>query len=499
MSRAAPDAGGRDAGGRDASGGAPRGAVRDAAAPSRGGRRGAALSLRDRLTLLATGAVAIALVVGALALSAVLGAGRVAALDDVVRARAQTVAALVTDDRVPDPLPVAEPGEVAQVLDADGGVLASSATASRTLPVLDAATVAAWHREAGDAVVVRTTTASAYDAQARVAVRAVTLDGAPATVVATVPLDEVRGILDATRLALLLVVPVLTLGVALLVRTLLGRALAPVEDLRAAADRVALAGGPGSLPVPAADDELAALARTLNAMLDRLEASAARQRAFVGDAAHELRSPVAAARAAVEVARAHPAAYPVDELVADLEPEVARMQTLVDDLLVLARVGAAPVARERVDLGAVAHAAADSAGPVAAGRGVRVAVRGDGSALGTDDGVRRVLRNLVANAARHAGAVVEVDVADGRVTVDDDGPGIAPVDRERVFARFVRLDDARERDAGGTGLGLAIAREVARDLGGDVVLGDAPAGGLRAVVTLPAVPARGAAPPREGG
>ncbi|MFS0705205.1 sensor histidine kinase [Cellulomonas sp. 179-A 9B4 NHS] len=453
------------------------------------GRGPSTLSLRDRLTLLATGVVAVALVAGALALSAVIGASRVAALDDVVRARAATVTALVADDRVPDPLPVAEPGEVAQVLDAGGGVVASSATASRTLPVLDAATVAAWRRDAGDGVLVRTTGASAYDAQARVAVRAVTLDGAPATVVASVPLDEVRGVLDATRLALLLVVPVLTLGVALLVRTLLGRALAPVEDLRAAADRVALAGGPGSLPVPAADDELAALARTLNAMLDRLEASAARQRAFVADAAHELRSPVAAARAAVEVARAHPDAYPVDELLADLAPEVARMQALVDDLLVLARVGATSAPRAPVDLAAAAGEAAASAAPAADAHAVALELVGAGSALGTDDGVRRVLRNLVANAARHAATRVQVTVAPARVTVDDDGPGIAPADRERVFERFVRLDDARVRDAGGSGLGLAIAREVARDLGGDVVLGDAPAGGLRAVVTLPAVPA----------
>lgn len=457
---------------------------------ARGGRR-RALSLADRLTLLATGVVAVALVAGALALSGVLGASRVAALDEVVRARAATVAALVADDRVPDPLPVAEAGEVAQVLDADGGVLASSATASRTLPVLDRATLVAWRVEAEGDVLVRTTDASAYDVQARVAVLPVTLAGAPATVVATVPLDEVRGVLDALRLALLLVVPVLTLGVALLVRTLLGRALAPVEDLRAAADRVALAGGPGSLPVPAADDELAALARTLNAMLDRLEASAARQRTFVADAAHELRSPVAAARAAVEVARAHPAAYPVADLVADLAPEVARMQALVDDLLVLARVGAAPVPRGPVDLADAAAEAASSAAPVADARAVRVALAGAGAALGTADGVRRVLRNLVVNAARHAAARVDVTVDDGRVVVDDDGPGIAPQDRERVFERFVRLDDARERDAGGTGLGLAIAREVARELGGDVVLGTAPAGGLRAVVTLPTASADG--------
>ena len=96
-----------------------------------------------------------------------------------------------------------------------------------------------------------------------------------------------------------------------------------------------------------------------------------------------------------------------------------------------------------------------------------------------------MLRNLVDNAARHAVDRVEVSVADGCVRVEDDGAGLAPADRERVFERFVRLDEARERDAGGSGLGLAIAREIAREQGGDVVLGDAELGGLRAELRLP--------------
>lgn len=455
----------------------------------RPGRPWHGLSLRARLTLVATLAVAVVLVAGALALSAALGTARTAALDEVVRERSATVAALVADDRVPDALPVSQPGEVAQLLDADGAVLATSTTASRTLPVVDAATLAGWRERAGREVLVVGTDASAYDEVARAAVRAVTWRGAPVTLVTTVPATDVASVLAALRVALLFVVPVLAAGFAVVLWTVLGRALAPVEHLRAAADRVALAGGPGSLPVPAADDELGALARTLNAMLDRLEVAAARQRAFVADAAHELRSPVAAARAAVEVAAAHPAAYPVADLVADLAPQVARMQALVDDLLVLARVGASGGAPGPVDLAAVVADVVASVSADADARAVRVVVAGAGTATGTPEAVGRVVRNLVANAVRHARTVVEVGVHTGagrvHVVVDDDGHGIAPEDRERVFARFVRLDEARERDSGGAGLGLAIAREVARELRGDVRVEDAPSGGARAVLDLP--------------
>jgi len=462
----------------------PGGGTRRPTRPWRG------LSLRARLTLVATLTVAVVLVAGAVALSAALGSARTAALDDVVRERSQTLAALVADDRVPDALPVAQPGEVAQLLDTAGGVLATSTTASRTLPVVDAPTLAGWRARAADDVLVVGTAASAYDDVARVAVRAVTYRGEPATLVTTVPATDVEGVLRALRVALLLVVPVLTAGFGVVLWTVLGRALAPVEHLRAAADRVALTGGPGSLPVPAADDELGALARTLNAMLDRLEVAAARQRAFVADAAHELRSPVAAARAAVEVAAAHPDAYPVADLVADLAPQVARMQTLVDDLLVLARVGASDAPRGPVRLDAVATDAVASAAPTARERGIDVRVVGQATATGAVDGVGRVLRNLVDDAVRHARERVEVQVEDGpttvRVLVDDDGAGIAVADRERVFERFVRLDEARERDSGGSGLGLAIAREVARELGGDVWFEDAPGGGARAVLELPA-------------
>ncbi|MBX9244729.1 HAMP domain-containing histidine kinase [Actinotalea ferrariae] len=486
------------------------------------------LSVRARLTVLTSGLLCVTLAVGAVALTTVLSRSRVAELDDAVRARVATVLTLVTDDRLPPALPVAEPGEIAQVLDADGRVLASSATASRTLPVLPpdevdrlaGSSAATGATPDASAVTVTATEASAYDDAARAAVVRTTLGGEPTTVVVTVPLGEVRGLLRALAVALVGVVPVLTALLGAVVWVVLGRVLAPVEALRRAAEQVARTGGPGSLPVVRADDEIGALARTLNEMLDRLELAAARQRTFVADAAHELRSPLAALRAATDVARAHPDAYRSAELAEELGAEVLRMQHLVDDLLLLARVGSVPPVRTAFDLRTAvdeALAVARGASPdpdrvavvVTAASGPATSETSSGSAptapgpraasvLGDPAAVVRVVRNLLDNALRHAASEVRVTVGAGEVVVDDDGTGVPVEDRERVFERFVRLGAARERDSGGSGLGLAIAREVAREHGGDVTLTDAPGGGLRAVLRLGSPPTAPVARPATG-
>jgi signal transduction histidine kinase len=222
----------------------------------------------------------------------------------------------------------------------------------------------------------------------------------------------------------------------------------------------------------------------------------ARQRRFVSDAAHELRSPVASIRTHAEVASAHPETTDVRDLAAIVGKEGVRLHDLVDDLLLLARSdeGASGAVRDEVDLDDIVLAEAarlrattdvqvDTAS-VGAGR-----VRGDARHL------ERSVRNLSDNAAAHAGGRVSFSLAelDGHVTlrVDDDGPGIPADARERVFDRFERLDDARDRGSGGSGLGLAIVREVVRAHGGEITLGESPLGGLRAEVRFPKPPRTG--------
>jgi len=271
------------------------------------------------------------------------------------------------------------------------------------------------------------------------------------------------------------------------------------------------AGRAGRLPVPAADDEVRRLALTLNAMIERIRASSRRQRAFVADAAHELRSPLASIRTAVEVARLHPDEADWAQTADGVLDDVGRMSRLVDDLLLLARLdeGRRPAGPASASASASADASADAADDVAdaadaaavadevvdrVGRQLADGVRPVRVGAATApvrvpaDALDRVVVNLVENAVRYARARVEIDVhrdgGDVVLTITDDGPGVAAGDRERVFERFTRLDDARSRSAGGTGLGLAIVRELVHSCGGTVRLEDA-GPGLRAVVTLP--------------
>jgi signal transduction histidine kinase len=249
----------------------------------------------------------------------------------------------------------------------------------------------------------------------------------------------------------------------------------------------------------------------MNGMLERLEAAATRQRQFVSDASHELRSPVAAIRTDVEVALREGDRADWRAVGTAVLAEEARLERLLDDLLMLAAVdeeSAAGAADERVDL----H---DLVADVAA-RPRRVPVRwsgsnrSDGSAgsdgdpdghdlavAGRPDQLARLLTNLVDNAARHASTAVDVglEIADSptgdpvvHLVVDDDGPGVPRADRQRVFERFTRLDDGRARDRGGAGLGLAVVRSITVGHRGRVWVDDGPAGGARFVVELPVAP-----------
>lgn len=261
-------------------------------------------------------------------------------------------------------------------------------------------------------------------------------------------------------------------------------ALRPVDAIRAELEAITSSTDLSRrVPVPPSRDEVARLARATNETLTALQAAVERQRRFVADASHELRSPIAALRTELEVAAAHPALLDLDSAVDD----VARLQTLASDLLLLARFDAGeetPVEPVLLDELARERAALRSgAVPVTVGTPEPVTVLGDRR------GLERVLDNLLDNARRHTTASVAVRVVrDGRwalLEVTDDGPGIPAADRERVFDRFVRLDESRTRDAGGAGLGLAIVRDIVHRHGGRVHAGVAPQGGALLEVRLP--------------
>jgi signal transduction histidine kinase len=240
--------------------------------------------------------------------------------------------------------------------------------------------------------------------------------------------------------------------------------------------------------VPPTRDEIAALAATMNVMLDRLQASHRSQRAFVSDASHELRSPLATLTTAAELA------LDADEatrsrLLGTINAELGRMRGLVDNLMTLARADAQDLVPHRtdVDLDDLVH---DEARRLRATSSRKVELVVEPVQVRADQPrLAQALRNLVDNAERHARTTVRLSLGvegeDAVLRVDNDGPAIEPADRERVFERFVRLDASRSRDAGGSGLGLAIARTALRTHAGDVVIPDAPDGWCRFELRLP--------------
>ncbi len=264
-------------------------------------------------------------------------------------------------------------------------------------------------------------------------------------------------------------------------------ALRPVDRMRAAAAEV----GVGErLPVPVAADELAALAVEINALLARRDDAVDRLRRFSDDAAHELRSPIASLRAQADVAVAHPSPDSSEEdrdAWRTVARDAERLSDLVADLLALARAeGGTPGGPVPVDLADALGEALARAPEAMAATTVWVPVPVRAAATPAEVGL--VLDNLLANAQRHARSVVHVSAVPAgrwvRLLVDDDGPGIPPADRERVFDRFTRLDATT--GASGAGLGLALVARLVEGRGGTVHAGRSPDGGARITVRWPA-------------
>ncbi|GAA0948608.1 sensor histidine kinase [Streptomyces rhizosphaericus] len=459
-------------------------------------------SVRARAALGATVVVAVALVAAGIAVLQVLRSdlGAQARLKAQVDARevASKIAAgvgygsLKLDESVP-----------VQVVDEDGRVRAVSedleaVTGTGSASVKPVAAVGERDDDTGDddSGAGKVSSGEEYgDGSARVdgetadyvwaAVEATDPSGEDVTVYAGAPLATERGAVTTVRDAMLLGLPLLLLVVAAVTWLVTRRALRPVEGIRREMAAITASTDLSRrVPEPGSYDEVARLARTTNETLTALEASVERQRAFVADASHELRSPVASLRTQLEVGAAHPELLDLDGAVED----VVRLQRLAADLLLLARLdagerptGGTPVALDALVREELAQRVAD-----------RVPVRDEAAPVavpGSRGQLAQVLGNLIDNAQRHARSGVRVAVRDeGRwavLEVADDGAGVPEAERERIFERFVRLDDARSRDDGGAGLGLAIARDVAVRHGGTLAVRAAPEGGALFELRLP--------------
>jgi signal transduction histidine kinase len=456
-------------------------------------------SIRLRTTALAVLVMAVALAVGAVTLVLLTRASLRGGIEDMAEERATALAAQISASGLPAAVSSAS----------------SSTPSGRTdLSPEDEDDDTRWRvLDASGTVVLASPPGDDEDQH----FLRVTEDAGAYTVVVEASLEEVG---DATR-ALVTPLVIGVSGVMVLVGgvtwVVVTGALAPVERIRREVEEITGERLDRRVPIPVARDEIHRLASTMNRMLVRLQDSRDRQQRFVADASHELRSPLAGIRQAAEVARTHPGALPEGELAEAVLEEAGRMERLVEQLLLLTRTGGAGVRqRQDVDIDDLALAevrrvrraglTVDSSG-VGAGR-----VRGDRTALA------QVVRNLVDNAARHAHGTVAVAVRSGSdvsggnggsgdsgngsgnggragygdaggdgvtLVVEDDGAGIPESERERVFERFVRLDEARDRDAGGSGLGLAIVREIVTAHGGTVTVSTSALGGARFVVRLP--------------
>lgn len=436
--------------------------------------------MRARTTLGATVVVAIALVIGALSFYGILSSSIHASAERAAEQRLDELAERLEGPGGRDIGSLED--EIVQLLDEEGRVRAASEDAADELG----------------------STALPADGDPQ----RVVIDGEPMlvvsddirgdqTLVLAVSVEEGEGTLSTVALLLAIAVPLLLALVGVTTWLVTGRALRPVTRIREEVDGITAERLHRRVDVPSSADEIAALASTMNRMLDRLDTAATAQRRFVSDASHELRSPLATIRQHAELAQSHPATTSIDELAEVVSEEGLRLQAIVESLLLLARLdeGAGTLV-EAVDLDDVAISEVRRL----RARGVEVDGSGVGAARVHADPrlIGQLVRNLADNAARHREHRVAISVIPQGdhvfLTVEDDGSGLPPEERERVFERFVRLDEARSRDAGGSGLGLAIVRGIAVASGGTVTVDESRWGGARFVVALPLADAPPAAP-----
>jgi signal transduction histidine kinase len=387
----------------------------------------------------------------------------------------------------PNPLPPSnrDPAAAAQVLTADGTVLAATSTLSGqpAVYILPAGSSTPVRQKAADGIV---------PDQVAVYGRHVTVAGQSVTIITGSTNTQLRQQVQVTFTWLLLLgLPALLVLACATVWLVVGRALRPVERIRRAVTDItdiSAAGLTQRVPETGTDDEIGHLAQTMNAMLARLEDSARRQRRFVADASHELRSPLTAIRTSLEVGLTHPDRAPWPQIAERTVKQATRLEELINDLLLLAKNDAGNVATRQHHVPLTPLLAEIKTTTGAPAITIELDAPPDLAVTGNPADLSRVFRNVVDNAVRHARSYVRIKAsgADSAVRVDitDDGPGIPAEERERVFDRFVRLDASREHLSGSTGLGLAIAKEIVTAHRGTIGISGPDEGGAMVTVIL---------------
>lgn len=446
-------------------------------------------SVRVRSTIAGTAVILIGSIIGSVLLIVLLQRTLTATAQAAADSRANEVAKILAeadDTGLSNDLEenTAE-NQVIQVLDGSRRVVGASSVKASARPIVSVAP------KAGQTVRMdkRVLPLLSEDDPFIVTARGVEEGGELRTIVIATSMSSQSDSVETLVTYLFILVPAGGILVGIGMWVLVGRSLRPVERIRL---RVASIGSQhlgDRVPVPGSNDEIARLAQTMNEMLERLDTGHQLQRAFVADASHELRSPLTSLATSLEVVGESPSGTRWTETKEVMTAEVARMTRLVDDLLLLAKADdrGMVLQMEDVDLDDIVD---DEVRRLRSHERLRVTasvtpvrVRGDRGRLA------RAVRNVVENAAAAASSAVHVglDVSNGsaRITVEDDGRGVPQEQRERVFERFVRLDDSRSRDSGGSGLGLPIVREIVVAHGGAVIIEDGDPGGARVVLTLP--------------
>ncbi|MEY2444206.1 MAG: hypothetical protein QOE00_786 [Ilumatobacteraceae bacterium] len=443
------------------------------------------IGLRLRVAVVAVLTVGVALVIGAMLLVGTLRGRLDTAATTAATLRARDIAALAAAGTLPRQL--ALPGEetaFVQVIDQAGAVLASTENVAGE-PAISTG------RPKGTQPLKLTIPISPLDQRTMrvIAINANTSTG-PVIVYAGENLDNAANTASTIVSDLAAGLPVLLLVVAGVTWWAVGRTLRPVRQITSTMAAITTSDLQRRVPEPAARDEIGQLASTVNKTLARLDNSVERQRRFVADASHELRGPLAALRADLEISLAHPERTVWNDVARDTLGDVERLQNLTDDLLVLARTDDdLQRQHEPVDLTAIVVDGVQALRR----HDIHVTTSGldaPGVVEGDDAQLRRMVRNLIHNAEEHAGSNVHITLGTTpgivRLTVADDGPGIPEMDRQVVFERFVRLDTARTRDSGGAGLGLAIVHDVVTNHHGTVAITDTHPHGATFTVDLPA-------------